>query len=403
MKKHLLILSSFATLASNAQIVGTEAFLKGNYVEIGISGQWGFEGADTPDSTFYPSGMHYRSNTSYFGFVANPQMDGWVNYDGDFYTPGSPENGWGLEILDSTFNLQINNNRAGIGVNAVHGSITSHSYVGGVTTVVWQGHLDTLIYSLDFIIKYELHDTALFYKTTTTVINVGTSTIDELYYYRNIDPDNNVTLSFDYVTTNTLVCQPYSTCGAACVKAEQSTPWASTYALLTNDSTARVSIGGFSNRDASDIWNGTGGMTGTPGYVNTSDEAISMAFKTSNLADTATAPLRAGLRSSVSFTVYSAFSLIAMNDLLSSPTLGLEEETITDFSVYPNPAHTNLTITGNKVLNGYTLLNTAGTTVMQSTSNFTNAQLDISGLNAGFYILKINVDGNVQTKKILKY
>ena len=77
-----------------SQIVGTDAFLKGNYVEIGIKGNGGYEGA----TATAPTGMHFRGSSTIKGFMANPQMDGWVNYDGDYFTPGAPENGWGLKI-----------------------------------------------------------------------------------------------------------------------------------------------------------------------------------------------------------------------------------------------------------------------------------------------------------------
>src|ERR1043165_2059878 len=101
MKKDLLTLSALLFLTgaggTYAQMVGPDAYMKGNYVEIGIEGSGGNEGIDMAVSPA-PAGMHPRSNTNRFGFVTNPQMDGWVNFDGDFFTPGSPENGWGVEI-----------------------------------------------------------------------------------------------------------------------------------------------------------------------------------------------------------------------------------------------------------------------------------------------------------------
>src|SRR4051812_8769863 len=98
----LLALAGVFTLAAGtvkAQIVGTDAYIQGTYVEIGLDGSGGFEGCSILTSP-PPAGMHYRSNTNLFGFVANPQMNGWASsaYDGDFFTPGSPENGWGFEI-----------------------------------------------------------------------------------------------------------------------------------------------------------------------------------------------------------------------------------------------------------------------------------------------------------------
>lgn len=265
------------SVSIKAQIVGEEAYMKGNYVEIGIDGDGGFEGAPI-DSGAVPSGMNYRSNNPYFGFVANPQMDGWMNFDGDFFTPGSPENGWGFEI--GTTGIKLGNNCTG--VNQIHGAITSWSHASGQTLCDWEGDA-TSATNLHFKINYQLQDNDLFYITTVTITNNTGATIPELFYYRNLDPDNNVIISGDYVTTNTIVSQP-SCCGYAQVGASQTTPWNSYFEFLTDiDTNWRASYGGFANRDASDLWNGIT-FTQTVGSVNVADEAIAITYRVQNLA-----------------------------------------------------------------------------------------------------------------------
>lgn len=76
---------------TNAQIVSNNAFIKGNYVEIGIN-PYGVYGS----SINAPTGYHPRldSPSSFnLGFVADPDKDGWnigiPNYHGDFFYPGS--------------------------------------------------------------------------------------------------------------------------------------------------------------------------------------------------------------------------------------------------------------------------------------------------------------------------
>ena len=75
-KKLLLIAPLYLTSQlTQAQMVAGSAYMQGSYVEIGIDSLNGYEGVNT----FYVApftGLHYRSNTQYFGFVANPQMDG---------------------------------------------------------------------------------------------------------------------------------------------------------------------------------------------------------------------------------------------------------------------------------------------------------------------------------------
>ncbi len=76
-----------------AQIIGTDAFLFSNGLEVGIHSD-GSEGS----SALPPFPSHYRGFSSRLGFLANWLDDGWVNYDGDFFMPGAPENRIGIEI-----------------------------------------------------------------------------------------------------------------------------------------------------------------------------------------------------------------------------------------------------------------------------------------------------------------
>ena len=62
-----LLFGLFFSHLSNAQIIGSNAYLIGDYVEVGIAGDGGFEGADTVLG--FVSGAHFRSANPYFGFV----------------------------------------------------------------------------------------------------------------------------------------------------------------------------------------------------------------------------------------------------------------------------------------------------------------------------------------------
>lgn len=260
-----------------AQLNANGAYLIGNQVEVGIRNQ-GHEGA--PDL----AGSHSRTNSGtdvYLGFVANPQNDGWGNYDGDFFTPGAPENGFGLEI--NGFNYSNN------GVNMsgswdptqyeIPGSLSNYQQTGDCISVEWNGSINNVGLKL----VYSLNITQLYYTTDVTITNNTGATLNDVYYYRNLDPDNNEELNFDYVTVNTIVSQPTPGCEKALVSATQSSPWLSYIGLAGVGPNFRVSYGGFSNRDASDIWNGTGGMTGTAGSTLTDDIAISLAYKIATL------------------------------------------------------------------------------------------------------------------------
>ncbi|HLP14238.1 MAG TPA: T9SS type A sorting domain-containing protein [Flavobacteriales bacterium] len=402
MKKLYTISTLLIAFHANAQMVGTDAYMQGNFVEIGINGLGGYEGVDTFVSPA-PAGMHFRSNTSYFGFVANPQMDLWTNYDGDYYTPGTPENGWGIEIYDTTatdtFNLELANNCSVPGAPDIPGYITGYSYTGGVIQVNWHGDYLMSGYDLDFDIEYTLGDSDLYYTTNVTIFNNGPANIEELYYYRNIDPDNNLMLNSTYVTVDSTLAQASPSSGIASVKAEQLTPWLSTFAFFANDTSARVSRGGFSNRDASDIWNGTGGMIGTVG-TTTNDEAVSIAFKQPNLLSFT----RASGTYQCQFSFQTAFAASAVNYLIGENEItGVAEVMDKEISMYPNPASDLLNIHAGKRINRAVLYTNVGTIAASySNVNSNSMQLDLSQVEKGIYFLVLENESGKITRAVVK-
>ena len=128
--------------------------------------------------------------------------------------------------------------------------------------------------------------TDLFYTTEVTLTNKTGAALSNVYYYRNVDADNNVFLNTFYETTNTIDAQPTGGCPKALVSATQpiiSGVQASYLGLAAIGPMFRVCTGGFTNRDGSDIWNGIGfnSAVGSSLYI---DEAISLGYKITSLA-----------------------------------------------------------------------------------------------------------------------
>jgi hypothetical protein len=273
----------FSSQITKAQMVGPDAYMQGTRMEMGITGIGGFEGVSITTSP-PPAGMHGRSATGFFGIVANPQSNGWAgsNYDGDFFTPGSPENGWGFEI--GTAATSFGNNCTGL--QEINGTITSYTHVGTIISVIWEGNY-TAGTNLHFKANYTMQDTALYYTTAVSITNNTAATIPDMYYYKNIDPDNNEEIGGSFTTNNTIVSQPTLPSPYAFVSATQSIPWNSYLALIGVGPNWRADYGGFSNRDASDLWTGTG-FTQTVGSAAFADQAMSVACRIQNLSPGAT-------------------------------------------------------------------------------------------------------------------
>lgn len=388
----VLLLAAFVSAIhiASAQLVGSDAYMKGNYVEIGLDGAGGFEGCSTTSSPPLP-GMHFRSNNPLFGFVANPQMDGWVNYDGDFFTPGSPESGWGIEIGSTGMTSKGNN--CAIPTD-LPGAITAWSHIGSLISCDWEGD-DTIGTNLHIKINYQLQDTALFYITTVTITNNTASPISDIYYIRNIDPDNNESISFDYTTTNTIMSQIAAGGSYTGVSAGSAVPWSSFYGLVSIDSNSVAGYGGFANRDASDMYNGIG-FTQTVGSSNFADEAIFITHKISTLGAGMSALIPAAPTGFKFASVFSAAAVpAALAALAGHPlTTSVTDIVNTEVSVYPNPFTDNVTFSIGKAV---TLSNAEihiYDVVGKEVKLISNVQsheltIDRTGLSSGMYVYKL--------------
>ena len=118
----ILLVIAFPCLNTSAQIVSGNAFLKGNYIEIGIApcGTYG-------SSVVAPAGYHPRGGTAgpdSLGMVADPFKDGWTTgspaYMGDYFLPKLPEEGFGVEINATNYN-----NNSLCGTSGIAGSMTA--------------------------------------------------------------------------------------------------------------------------------------------------------------------------------------------------------------------------------------------------------------------------------------
>lgn len=83
-------------------------------------------------------------------------------------------------------------------------------------------------------------------------------------------------------------------------------------------------------------------------------------------------------------------------------TIGIDNQTETVFSYYPNPASEVVTITANKDISSVSVYNILGQQVL-SASRPANGQVSVAELTAGTYIFRASFeDGSVETFKIIK-
>lgn len=88
--------------------------------------------------------------------------------------------------------------------------------------------------------------------------------------------------------------------------------------------------------------------------------------------------------------------------LHKNTVLNSESFNVSKVKLYPNPATNNLSIESTGTIQNITVFNVLGQEVMNRQVNDASFSLDVSNLNAGIYVIKTNVDGNVSSTKFIK-
>ena len=267
----------FAPSADSQIIGGDAAYLHGCYIDLGIS-ECGVYGVDD----FNVGTGAWHSLTYDLGFIVDAHKDGWTvapagktDYCGDYFTPGTPEEGWAIQIGGTS----LNNNLTGCTNFDVTGSITDYQDTGRAQLAVWEGTAFIGVHVVGIKQTTQFPDGAQYILTTVELCNLGVNNIEDLYYTRNVDPDNEQEWSGSYTTDNTIVANPPTDDYAL------STALGKLYGCFLGigaaDPDARATFGGFSTHthDPSNRWSGGAPFTTTKSATSTADEAISVTFK----------------------------------------------------------------------------------------------------------------------------
>lgn len=221
-----LLLGSYS--AAQAQMVGDCVFLKGNFVEVGVAPNGGYGstlpspagyhpnlgGGGTSTITFWdPAAGSFTTSPRLLGFVADVGADGWATgapgYIGDYYLPGTPQEGWAIMVGGSQSQAYIPSYTASGATGyagaapALTGTNFGYSVAGPVKQGVWKGTKGALA-----ITQTTKLDTTKLYFTIDVVIRNTTSTPQTgVYYIRTVDPDNEQTNTGSFTTINEVTYQ----------------------------------------------------------------------------------------------------------------------------------------------------------------------------------------------------
>ncbi len=243
-----LLLLSIAILAGRAgysQMVGDAVFLQGDHLEIGIA-SCGAYGTSNAPPVSGAAGTVYHPTEIGLGFVADADTDGWgvgaPPYCGDYFLPGSPVEGFTMTIAGQRYN---NSSGFGIcGVTDIPGAITAYSD-GDTLSATWEGtHPDGFRLSIRTYFPREKR----YFIGEVTLENLGTATLEDIYFSRQVDPDNDQAWGGGFPTHNTIVSQPGPGSSDALATAEGTL--GCFLGLGARHFASRVSRGGFFIEDA---------------------------------------------------------------------------------------------------------------------------------------------------------
>lgn len=85
-----------------------------------------------------------------------------------------------------------------------------------------------------------------------------------------------------------------------------------------------------------------------------------------------------------------------------SDLVGIEENTLEDFTFYPNPIRETLNISTENTVENISIYSLLGQEVMQLSPQQKSPSINISSLASGVYVMKVEVNGEIGTYKIIK-
>lgn len=307
MKKLLLpvLFTSFLLAlggASWAQMVGTNCFVQGTYLDIGMNRNGSF-GACNANGAI-PAGYHVHT------FAGAPPTgtslaetydygkDGWTVgapvFMGDYTYPGSPFEGWMIQIgaqrAQAFQNCPGNFTAAGV---TLAGNHTAYTSIGGRQVGTWTGTATSPSGNLAIRQETRIDANASAVVVSTVLTNTGATATGDVYYMRTCDPDNDQTWpGGGFWTNNIIVHQNEDARHRVMVSSRGATGPASYMALGTKDCRARCGIYSSwsipSSVDLATVWNGTwniGSSTyGPVGAFRDGDIAIELVYRLGSIA-----------------------------------------------------------------------------------------------------------------------
>ena len=196
-------------LPLSAQIVGTNLFLQGAYLEAGFQQNGAIGAGAAAPSGYHPHGTYTvcGATGSFLGSVYDYGHDGWSvgtpPYMGDYSLPGSPFEEWDIQVSG---NVYMSGATMCSGTAGLSSSFTSYNNVAGAATATWAGAIASLGLAIKQDIRIDTFGSAIVFKVT--LYNNSAVPLTDIYFTREVDADNNASWAGgSYTTRNGIAYQ----------------------------------------------------------------------------------------------------------------------------------------------------------------------------------------------------
>jgi hypothetical protein len=201
-----LFFAFFVLLGSNisfAQMVGTQIYLPGHWLEIGQN-NYGAFGATAPPAGYHPFPAGPLAEVYDYGH------DGWTvgapPLMGDYTYPGSPFEGWGIQVgTPAGLNYAFTSSGGITGAGSLTGANISYVNAAGSLIGNWAG--TTAGGQLKINMETRVDTNASWVVVTAKLYNTGATALNNIYYVRSCDPDNDEAHGGGFPTFNQVTYQ----------------------------------------------------------------------------------------------------------------------------------------------------------------------------------------------------
>ena len=260
-------------------IQGTEAFLAGKYVQVGVRANGAFGSGSSVPANFQ------KQDSKGLGFVAlrDKTVATWKEardagaaagkFDGDFFVPGSPYEGWALQVGNNTAHNTD-------GPTGIPGAVSNLTTSGNAQTVTWSS--TNSYQGLTVTKTYSVPEDDQQLNVVATITNSSGSSISGIYYGRGVDPDNG--FSGEFSSTNTVSDQVTLGDGFSLVTAAfNNGAQISLFSTDPRSKVARESSGFDQTFIPKNVWDGAGSFRTGKGST-TADAGMNLIFEIGTLS-----------------------------------------------------------------------------------------------------------------------